>query len=496
MTSQMKRPITLAVLAMGGEGGGVLADWLIDIAEHSGYAVQNTSVPGLAQRTGATIYYLEFFPSAAIEQPGQKPVMALMPVPGDVDIVIASELMEAGRAVQRGLVTPDRTTFIASSHRVFSMAERLALADGRSDVDALKGACAEFSKRLIMFDMAAAAESSGAVLSAVMLGALAGAKALPFPEQAFRDAITRGGLGVAASLRGFDAAAGLARGEAAKAAAAIESAPAPPAHPLLAEALAFPEAARETVRLGIERALDYQDEAYARLYIERLKPVLAAEAAARGDGRLIAEAARELALGMCYEDTIRVAELKIRASRFERVREEAGAKPGQILEIAEFLHPRVQEIGESVPAWLGRRILAPGLINSIAAKLTAKGRIVKTTSIRGFLMLYAVASLKSRRRQSLRYAAEQAYLEDWLRRVAAAAEKDYALAVEIALLRGLVKGYGDTHARGKARYEGLMLAAQKITGRADAAANLAALRKLANQDENSAKLNAALAAIH
>ena len=43
-------------------------------------------------------------------------------MPGDVDIVIASELMEAGRAVQRGLVTPDRTTFIVSTNRVYASA--------------------------------------------------------------------------------------------------------------------------------------------------------------------------------------------------------------------------------------------------------------------------------------------------------------------------------------------------------------------------------------
>ena len=54
--------ITLAIMAMGGEGGGVLADWLVDLAEHNGYLAQTTSVPGVAQRTGATIYYLEMFP--------------------------------------------------------------------------------------------------------------------------------------------------------------------------------------------------------------------------------------------------------------------------------------------------------------------------------------------------------------------------------------------------------------------------------------------------
>ena len=120
---------------MGGEGGGVLADWIVDLAEHNGYIAQLTSVPGVAQRTGATIYYLELFPAARRARPTHEPVLALMPVPGDVDVVIASELMEAGRAIQRGLVTPDRTTLIASTNRVFSMTEKIAMADGRVDAD-------------------------------------------------------------------------------------------------------------------------------------------------------------------------------------------------------------------------------------------------------------------------------------------------------------------------------------------------------------------------
>jgi hypothetical protein len=99
------------VLAMGGEGGGVLADWIDrHAATANGWYAQTTSVPGVAQRTGATIYYVELFPEAAARADGGQPVLALMPLPGDVDLVLASELMEAGRAVQRGLVTPDRTT--------------------------------------------------------------------------------------------------------------------------------------------------------------------------------------------------------------------------------------------------------------------------------------------------------------------------------------------------------------------------------------------------
>ena len=40
---------------------------------------------------------------------GRQPVLALAPGIGDVDIVLASELMEAGRVVAAGFVTPDRT---------------------------------------------------------------------------------------------------------------------------------------------------------------------------------------------------------------------------------------------------------------------------------------------------------------------------------------------------------------------------------------------------
>src|SRR5215218_11181137 len=115
------RAIRIAVLAMGGEGGGVLADWIVDLGEHNGYVAQMTSVPGVAQRTGATIYYIELFPRGAIPPDGAAPVLALMPVPGDVDVVICSELMEAARAIQRGFVTPDRTTLVASTHRVYAM---------------------------------------------------------------------------------------------------------------------------------------------------------------------------------------------------------------------------------------------------------------------------------------------------------------------------------------------------------------------------------------
>jgi indolepyruvate ferredoxin oxidoreductase, beta subunit len=190
---------------------------------------------------------------------------------------------------------------------------------------------------------------------------------------------------------------------------------------------------------------------------------------------------------MTFEDPIRVAELKIRGSRFQRVADEVGVKPGQILQIREYMHPRVQEIAETVPAWLGRMLLKRGPLRTMLENLTSTGRVVETTSLRGFLMLYTVASLKRWRRSSMRYAKEQADLEAWLGAIVATTARDSALAVEVAELRNLVKGYSDTHARGSANYAAIMALLPGMTG-AHAATDLARLRKLALADDSGVKL--------
>ena len=493
------RPIKIAILAMGGEGGGVLADWIIDLAEHADYLAQTTSVPGVAQRTGATIYYLELFPRAAARARGKDPVLALVPVPGDVDAVIASELMEAGRAVQRGFVTPDCTTLIASTHRVYSMTERTALSDGRVDAASLQEACALAAKRLIAFDMAALAEASGSVISAVLFGALAGADLLPFPRAAFEAAIERGGVGVKASLSafraGFEAAAA---GKTAASAAPIASS-ATTAKPTSLAAL-IDEAARtypqiaDIVRAGVERAADYQDIGYAGRYLARLSS-LAPVAHERGGERLLAETARQLALAMAYEDTIRVAELKIRASRFARVREEVRLGDGQLLQIAEFMHPRVQEIADTLPTGLGYWLLNTRWARRLVERFTKSGKVVKTTSVRGFLLLYLVASLKPLRPRSLRFGAEQAAIDHWLGVVRDTAKTDAALAAEVAEARNLVRGYGDTHERGRERFDALMAVLPQVTTLPDAAARFAALCKAAQADESGTELTRAIGAL-
>jgi indolepyruvate ferredoxin oxidoreductase, beta subunit len=258
--------INVAILAMGGEGGGVLADWIIDLAETAGYRAQGTSVPGVAQRTGATIYYVEMLPGVAS---AAEPVLALAPFPGDVDVVIASELMEAGRAIQRGLVTPERTTFIASTNRVYSMTEKTAMADGRVDAQRLLDSGKAAAKQWICADFSRAAEETGSVISAVLFGALCASGRLPFERPAFEAAIRRGGVGVEASLRAFEAGHKLAALGAPKLQTTVHPSVAvgEKLRELNARILAeFPAPAHATLRAGIHRLADYQDVAYAAQY--------------------------------------------------------------------------------------------------------------------------------------------------------------------------------------------------------------------------------------
>src|SRR6266481_1489487 len=203
---QTPRATTIAIVAMGGEGGGVLADWIVDLAEHAGYLAQTTSVPGVAQRTGSTVYYIEIFPKGAAVAANKAPILALMPVPGELDIVLASELMEAGRAIQRGLVTPDRTILIASTHRVYSMTEKTALGDGQVDAKSLIAGGQAAARDFVHNDFACIAEETGSVISAPLFGALAATRALPFERREFEEAIKRGGVGIESSLAGFFAA--------------------------------------------------------------------------------------------------------------------------------------------------------------------------------------------------------------------------------------------------------------------------------------------------
>ena len=255
-----ERPITILIAALGGEGGGVMADWLMEAATKSDLPAQATSIPGVAQRTGATTYYLEIYPATKRALGERSPVLSLTPSPGNVDIMVASELVEAGRAMVNGFVSPDRTTLIASTHRIYATVEKMQMADGRYDGERVIEAAKQLAHRSLLFDMRRLAQESGTVINAVLFGAIAGSGVLPLSREACEQAIRHSGRGAEASLRGFAAGYQIALGQ--------RPPPGQPAPPQRATEL------QEVMRLGMKRLRDYQGERYARLYENRMQPFL------------------------------------------------------------------------------------------------------------------------------------------------------------------------------------------------------------------------------
>ena len=507
-------PLRILICALGGEGGGVLVNWIVAAARAAGYGVQATSVPGVAQRTGSTSYYVE------IAEGGTAPVFSLVPMPGRVDVVLASELVEAARVMEGGFVSPGLTTLIASTSRVYSTAEKIAMGDGRFDEEAIRTAAGTLAKSAHLLDLQALATQHGTFVSATLFGALAGSGALPWPVE-----ISRGVLGTGssaeASLGGMEAAmaaVGADRGGMGEGGAdendggtgesEAESGVQPPDALLrglpgvestegLSGTEGLPASLAEVIGYGRARVLDFQDERYAALYAERVGTLLAG-ADLRDPQALhaVTEASRRLALWMAYEDVARVADLKTRHERFRRIRSESRMQPDQILHVTEYLKPRAEEVADVMPVGIGKRIMARVEAGK-GLPLLGRGINVRSNGAPGYWMLRLVASLKRIRRRSLRYHREQQSIEEWLRAFTAALPASAAFAGALAELPRLRKGYSDTMQRGLAAWSGIMEAIVRPALSSGVTAHEAdRLRKAvaaAMADERHAALDALLA---
>ncbi len=484
------RPVTILVSAIGGEGGGVLAGWIVGAARIAGYPVQSTSIPGVAQRTGATTYYIEVFPVPVSELGGREPVMGIYPGIGDIDVMIASEFAEAGRAIANGFVTPDRTMLIASTHRVYAINERGAMGDGRFDPARLETAVAERAREAFVADFRDAAEREGVSLNAVLLGVLAARGGLPMEPEIYRQAIEETGVAVTPNLKGFEAGLALSPDGRTAPSTAERQAPAPETG--IRED--FPETAQDILAEGAARLLSYQDRRYADRYLDRLSAVRDAEAAAGGDGTLLLETGRQLALRMSYEDVIRVAQLKIAPDRMARIREEVRAADGDPVIVIDYFKPGIEELCSVLPPALAVPVMALARRRGWIGRAHL-GMRINATSISGYLRLRLLASLRGWRRRSWRFAEEQKQIDGWLDDVVGAARLSLPLAHEVASLAGLIKGYGDTFRRGAENYARIRarLVAAALSGQmpattaADAVANAKAAA-LADPDGNRLEL--------
>jgi indolepyruvate ferredoxin oxidoreductase, beta subunit len=488
------RPLSLLIAALGGEGGGVLADWLVAAALAADLPVQSTSIPGVAQRTGATTYYIEMFPETNAALSAKRPLFALYPTPGAVDLVAATELLEAGRMIEGGFVTPERTTLVAGIHRVYATIEKMQMGDGRFDAARVLQAAGEMARRPILFDLTRERRTATQPINAVLLGAIAGSGELPIARGIFEQAIRDSGIAVESNLAAFALGWEIAEKPPAPSLPRGRTVPAPADSPLLAIPSGFAGDARTIVEEGVKRLADYQDAAYAQLYLARLDRVRGI--AGDGAGDLLRETARYLALWMAYEDVIRVAQLKSRPERLAGIRAEIGAKPDEPVHVREFFKPGLAELAAILPPRLGAALRGWAGRRGIADRLHLPLRL-RSTTVTGHLMLCLLAAMKPWRRRSYRFVEEQQRIERWLDAVSRAAAFDPSLALEIALCGRLIKGYGDTHKRGLGNFTAIMTAlVEPALSRRDrmAAAVVKRARDAALADPDGTALSRALAA--
>ena len=303
--------------------------------------------------------------------------------------------------------------------------------------------CGSFRSALLA-DLALTAREAGSQLNAVMLGALAGLKVLPIADDYFRAAIRAEGKAVDANLRGFDAGDALAT-LGVEAAEINEVARTPRAeNQLEARAVrSLPRDAAEIAIEGVRRLTDYQNKAYAELYLTRLERFAKHRSA---DTAFLRELARLLAVRMSFEDTIRVAQLKIREGRIERLRSEAGVGGDALIRVSEFMKPGPEEIFSMLPPKLARRMLA--WVERRGWSERSVKMKVSTTSFFGFLRLRLLAGLRWWRPRTLRYAEETEWVERWLDLVERTLAQDAEAAKAVVASAALVKGYGETMKRG------------------------------------------------
>ncbi len=466
MKTETTQPVSILIAALGGEGGGVLSNWLVESAMTAGFPVQSTSIPGVAQRTGATTYYLEIYPVPIEELEGLEPVLTLTPGPGEIDLMIASELLEAGRAMQNGFISPDRTALIASTHRFYAVAEKTVTGDGRYQAESIIRASEELAQKSLLRDYRLLAEQSGSIINAVLLGAIAASEKLPFGREMLEQTIQKCGIAVEENLKGFSAGFH----------AVLESPPPsipsePAAEPLretqstrrLATSLLeqvrqdFPEELQELTGKGVLRTIDFQDLRYGKLYLKRLATILNMEKkdSSKQGFPLTIKVASNLAMWMAYEDVVRVADLKTRSERISKIRDEVHARKDDLVEIVDYLKPGIEELCALLPHFIAKPLLNWASRNKRLERFHF-GMHLRTTSITGFLLVRFLAMLRPWRRLSYRFTLEQSLIERWLDLVLRGAAQNHELALEIIECSKLLKGYGETHRRGLGNFQILL----------------------------------------
>jgi indolepyruvate ferredoxin oxidoreductase beta subunit len=404
----------------------------------------------------------------------------------------------------RGFVTPDKTTLIGSTHRALAVSEKTVPGDGIADSAEVRAAAEIAAKSLLLLDLEQIATQTNSVISASLFGALCASGALPFKRQAFEEAVRSSGKGVRASIQAFELAINTIQSPEVKITASTElkvnHQPTGPVKLLNAwsqlrrEIDLMPIQVQGMVLLGLKKIVDFQNIKYGNEYINKIKEIISKDSK-KADFEFSREAAKYLANAMSYDDLIRVADLKTRQSRMDRINIEMKVDKAMRLKLTEYFHPRAEEVVGLFPKNIGKWFEESAKRMKLLNRLVNKGRRLKSTSLPAFFVLFSLGGLRSYRTRTWRHEVERIHREAWLEVAFAYLPKKYNLAVEIIKCRRLIKGYSDTHARGLSKFDRVLYGAKLVADRDDAAKWVDRLRNAALADENGEDLEGAIKTI-
>jgi len=454
--------IKILIPAVGGQGGGLLTEWLLQAFETENYDVQSISLPGLAQRGGSTTYYIEAYPNVE----GENIIFSQFPMPGEIDLIVSQEFLELGRMLENGFGS-ENTVIISSTHRMYSTEEKLPVASGIYEDEKLHEYAKEFSKQFIGLNVLSLAKQNGMnelASNAILFGALCASMAIPVSRESFEKAIEKAAVSVKANLEAFEVGFSYVvehkgpdnyQGEgiepefdeinyiSSSDIRNIENAKKDLFN-------IYPEYLWPFIEEALFRLTDYQGFWYAEDFINKIKRYKEIETQNPGeDYKLTEYVIKNLALLMTYEDGIRVSELKIRDRRFERIRKEMQIRDDQVFEVVDYLKPEADEIYGLLPDIVVRPVLS--LFNSANLRsnkdpVTLAQKPV-TTSFFGYLRVWILSKIKFMRPVSHRYSNEYKTINLYLESIEKFGTLDYKLGLSIAKSGSIIKGYGRVRRR-------------------------------------------------
>lgn len=469
MTTNIKKlnPLKIVLIAIGGDGGGVLTQWIINMAESQGYWAQSTSIAGVAQRTGSTVYYIEAIPVHDITIDGviQTPVLAQMPGPYDVDIVMTTELLEVGRAIKRKFIS-DKTTVVFSTHRNLAINEKESPGDGIKKGKEVFEMANKYAKKCYHANLKLIADKNKSVVSASLFGALAASNATPFTKEMFLNTIEKGGVAIKQSTAAFEEAYQYVT-DSNNQTKAFTDQLAPKAYSEMPKSVSskkinvliekiktnFPETLHNALYAGVTHLADWQNEKWATKYLEMLEPFIDIDKKNQDRNyELSNHMVRYLAIALSYDDLVFVADQKTRTERFSEMYNQVDAKKDDLVHTLDYLHPSFDEVTGFMPSKLGKKLEHNQSLKSFFNKYLDKDRRMYSTSFFGFTMLYILGGMKNWRLKTLRHHVEMNNVNYWLKNIEQVVDKNYNLAVQIAKTYRLKKGYGCTYERGASKF--------------------------------------------